>query len=515
MEKKKLDKRFIIPTIILAIIVCIVLILVLMPKKDNSKVVDLSDTTVLEFRDIEKSVSGTGVVESADSTLVYSTLSYLVTSVDIKLGDYVEKGQLLATLDDRYILDQITSQEINLGNTQNALQQQVNAAQTNYDNFNYALKNGLNTSLNSAQMQLDSALEGYDKAVDARENYKAQNAQIVNAKTALNDAKAKLNTAKTNYENADEQNKDALKEELDKAQENYNKAKKEYDDITSKDEVLKELDNAVTAALKGYNSAKTTYDSVKNSVYDQLDAYKTALENAKESANTDAVEESIRQLKVTLSDTKIKAPVSGTVTAVYAKEGASGSGLLFVIEDVDNLIINTNIKGYDLGEVKEGLLVSISCEAIKNAKIDGVLTSVAPTANKTQFGTTDTTSEALFKAEVEVTTKNSGLKIGMEADLDYIVESQKGVFAVPYDAIYEKDGKSYVICAKEIKDEKYRLYEIEVLVGLDDDLDVVISSSELQEGMRILNSSDNYRDLIGQELKSGTIEASPFPFPMG
>ena len=44
------------------------------------------------------------------------------------------------------------------------------------------------------------------------------------------------------------------------------------------------------------------------------------------------------QLQESLEDTRITAPCSGTVTAVYAEVGSTGSGLLFIIEDVDDLV---------------------------------------------------------------------------------------------------------------------------------------------------------------------------------
>lgn len=499
--KKILNKKVIIP-IVAVITVAVLLLLFFSPNKSNKPVVDLSDTTVLEYRDIEKTISSSGIVESADSTLVYSTLAYLVESVNVELGDYVEKGQLLATLDDEVIQNQITSAQINLENTQTAQKQQLQAAKETYENFLYSLENGLNANLNAAELQVDNAYEAYSSAKKIYDEYLKTAPLIVAAKEALD-------KAQEDYNNASDTDREALKEALDKA-------KSDYNNVIKNDLTLEKYTQAVDKALEGYNTANKNLKSVKNALYDQLDAYETALNNAKANASDETIKESIRQLKVTLNDTKITAPVSGTVTAVYAKEGASGSGLLFVIEDTENLIVNTYIKGYDIGKVKEGLLVSVTCESIKNAVFEGIVLSIAPTANKNMYGTTDLTTEPLFATEVEITSAQSGLKIGMEADLDFIIESQKNIFAVPYDAVYVKNSKSYVICAQETSDKKYLLSEIAVEVGLDDDFDVVISGANLKEGMRILNSTENYRDLIGQELKSGVIDNSlTFPFMMG
>lgn len=498
--KKIFSKKVVIP--IIAVIVVAVVISFFLPKKSNLPVVDLSETTVLEYRDIQKSISSSGIVESSDSTLVYSTLSSIVEEVSVKLGDYVEKGQLLATLDDEAIQNQITSAQINLENTQTAQKQQLQAAKETYENFLYSLENGLNANLNAAELQVDNAFEAYSSANKIYNDYLKTAPAIVSAQAALTQAEE-------DYKNATDDNRDDLKAALDVAKKNYN-------DTLKADLTAQKYSEAVEGALKGYQTAKKNLKSVENALNDQLSAYETAYKNAKANSSDEAIKESIRQLKVTLSDTKVKAPVSGTVTAVYAKEGGVGSGLLFVIEDTEKLIVDTYVKGYDVSKVKEGLAVLITSEAIKNEVFDGVITSIAPTANKNAYGTTDLTSNPIFATEVEITSTGSDLRIGMEVDLDFIIESQKNIFAVPYDAVFEKNSKSYVICAQETKDEKYLLSEIEVEVGLDDDFDVVIYGTQLKEGLRILNNCEDYRDLIGQELKSGVIDNSlTFPFMMG
>jgi len=108
-------------------------------------------------------------------------------------------------------------------------------------------------------------------------------------------------------------------------------------------------------------------------VQDQLASYKTALDNAKVNADNLTGKESLRQLQEELKKTKITAPCDGMVTAVYAEEGASGAGLLFLIEDAERLVVHTTVKGYDLGEVHEGLPVVIQSEALGDTELEGTL----------------------------------------------------------------------------------------------------------------------------------------------
>jgi len=59
----------------------------------------IPDTTTLEKTDLEQTVAATGVFEAASSRTVASQFSYDVTSITVSVGDVVEKGQTLCTLD--------------------------------------------------------------------------------------------------------------------------------------------------------------------------------------------------------------------------------------------------------------------------------------------------------------------------------------------------------------------------------------------------------------------------------
>ena len=178
---------------------------------------------------------------------------------------------------------------------------------------------------------------------------------------------------------------------------------------TTVDNTLADYLTNVQTAWDNYQEALTSLAATEKTVNEQLKTYENNVTTAQIGANKAAQEESLRQLKENLDDTRITAPVSGTVTAVYAKVGGSGSGLLFVIEDVDDLIVNTSVKGYDVGTVQAGMKVLIQSDATGEAEMDGVITSIAPTSNKNAMGLTDTTGEAVFAAEVAVTSKDTGL----------------------------------------------------------------------------------------------------------
>lgn len=648
--------------VVAGICLAVVLAVFFLSPKDaraGSAVLDLSGTTVLQYMDMEDSISATGTVESAESMMVYSTMAYTVQEVLVEVGDYVEDGQLLARLDGQNILDSIESQEASLSASSGTSAASIAAAKDNYEQFKATLEDGLNSSILNAESAVTNAYNSYTSAVNTYERYKegldaGENTTLLNQEASLRSARTALESAQETYTNTQEDLYDAendigdarddladaedeladLEDDLADAEDRLDRCQWELDRLGSGDYTaritqlqntitalsaqlegeadpavqaqlqqqiaaarseLEQLSNAASrqaalaqeatqlgtavAQLKGevasaeaavaqaeakldqaiasrdayqrqltttertienatetyaaaitqYNAAVTSVDNAladyatavetaytayqtaqanlqaaNVSAQNQLESYRNSLNSAYAGANKAVSETSLRQLRADLDSTEITAPNAGTVTAVYAKVGSSGSGLLFVIEDVDNLVVETSVKEYDVGSVQEGMKAVISADAIKGKTVEGVITSIAPTANKTGQGLTDTTGDAVFAAEVEITTPDSGLKIGMEAQLDYIIAQQERVLAVPYYAVYENEaGQSCVIGVVEQEDGTYLLTELPVTTGMDDDLDIVISGEGISEGLRVVSEADEYRHLLGQALPAG------------
>lgn len=302
---------------------------------------------------------------------------------------------------------------------------------------------------------------------------------------------------------------------LDTAEKNRDNAKNAYDTAKAQrraaydnsDTTLSDYARAVDTAHDNYNAALVALDAARQASQTQLQSSKNALSSAEINGNTDSAVLKLAQMQEDLDETRVTANASGTVTAVYAKVGASGAGLLFVIEDVNNLIVKTSVSGYDIGDVKVGMPVTIKSDATGETVINGKINTIAPTSEKNAIGETNTAGDVLFDTEVVVLDQNTGLRIGMSARLKYIVEQQSGVISVPFDALYEKeDGQSYVLAAIPQADGKYLLKEMPVTKGLENDLDVVITGDGVEEGLRILTTPENYRALIGRQITAYSLE---------
>jgi RND family efflux transporter MFP subunit len=112
--------------------------------------------------------------------------------------------------------------------------------------------------------------------------------------------------------------------------------------------------------------------------------------------------------RIALVRSSITSPIDGTVTAVIAKEGSIGEGLLFVVEDTDNLKITTRFREHDISRVRTGMNVAITSDALGSSIYEGVITRINPAA-------TINAPTVEFEAEVRVTSENTSLQIGMNA----------------------------------------------------------------------------------------------------
>ncbi len=274
---------------------------------------------------------------------------------------------------------------------------------------------------------------------------------------------------------------------------------------------MAQLEQGVDSAKRGVDSAqlqkeiaqnqvsnaKDQREASNNAIQQQIDSLKDSLVGSQIAAqSTQSQEIAIQKMQNTLEDATITAPVSGVVTAVYAKVGEPGNGLLFVVEDTQSLKINTKIKEYDVANIREGMSVVIKSDATGDQEISGTVTYIAPAAVKTEAGNTQTggnDSNVEFEAEVQVNDPNCGLRIGMNTRLTVLLEEKQDVFGVPYDAVVEKaDGSTVVYAAVEQqnsgKNTSYVVTEIPVTTGLETDFYIEISGGEVTPGMAVISN---------------------------
>lgn len=257
---------------------------------------------------------------------------------------------------------------------------------------------------------------------------------------------------------------------------------------TSQDELTK-AESALKRAQLSYDNAQASLENIKNknttTTKNNIEIQRVALEKQKK----------------TLNDTKIIAPTTGTVTMVNAKENGSTAGLLFVIEDTDNLIISTAIGEYDISLIKLGQEVIIKADSTGDKQFIGTVSKIAPTAIKDASGNTASSSNVQFDTEITMKDKDPNIKIGMNVRLTIKLNEKKGVYSVPYDAIVaEADGSQWIYVLETTqKDGKAQstTRKIQVQTGMETDMYLEISSPDLKDEMIIqINPKDSTKPSI-------------------
>lgn len=251
------------------------------------------------------------------------------------------------------------------------------------------------------------------------------------------------------------------------------------------------------AAKQSAESAKQQQEATKNAIEQQIESLQDSLVGSQLAAESNRAQEiAIQKMQNTLADASITAPVSGVVTAVYAKVGEPGNGLLFVVEDTESLKVKTRIKEYDIANVQVGMPVTIKSDATGDKEISGTITYIAPAAVKSDTGSTQTSSNnsnVEFEAEVQVNDKDSGLRIGMNTRLTVLLEEKQDVFGVAYDSVVKKQDGTDVLYAVEPKSTEgkdastYIVTEVPVTTGLETDFYIEVSGSNIQNGMSIVS----------------------------
>lgn len=284
---------------------------------------------------------------------------------------------------------------------------------------------------------------------------------------------------------------DAARLEVKKAKEDLSSdADKAIKSQKARDDELKTLAQNLETARDNYESAKRNLESTKTQVANEISGLSDNLKTAKAGANNlDSVE--IENLTEELEKSLIKAPADGTVTEVDAKEGQAPAGPLAKIETIDTLRIESQVKEYDKNSVAVGTLVEITSDSAMGETYKGMVISIDPVPMTASAD--NKTGEVLYKTTIELDEgQETKLSPGMTLRVKYIMSEEKNTFKVPTDAVFERDGKNYILALKDMGKDKYQIQKVEVSLGLSNDAETAIKSKDLKENDKVLATSGGY-----------------------
>ena len=140
-----------------------------------------------------------------------------------------------------------------------------------------------------------------------------------------------------------------------------------------------------------------------------------------------------------LEDTALKAPVAGTVTALYVQVGEmAGAGrAAIVLSDVAALEVSVNLDETDVARVAVGQEARVSLDAFPGVEMAGEVTYIAPTADVSS-------GVVLYPVTIRLTPPGLPVRAGMTADVDIVTASQEDALIVPLRAIKSEGKEAYV-----------------------------------------------------------------------
>lgn len=459
-------------------------------------------TTTLQKTSLTDSVSVTGTVASGSTASVTasdSVKTYKVTAVNVAVGDTVKAGDVIATLDTSDVEKQIETAQQNYSDT-------LDQAETSYTQS----VEDQSTNLTQLQEDLANAQEDYDTL--GLDRYSSMQDPTMADKTnreiveyyyglyaekiaQLENTIASLQIQLTNAQkdgNADQQQ--AIQGQLTDYQSQLSTTKGQcsipelgLQGFDAVKQAYYSIDGGASSYKQKLETAQQQYDNAVTTNSRNVDSAETKLEQASRTPDT------LTTLQSTLEDCTLTATMDGTITELNATVGSVCTGTVATIQDVSDLTVEVTIPASSVGKLSTGMQCNITSDATGDATITGTLTRIDPVANE----------EGSFGATVTVNGSDTGLLIGISAQVEIVISEKDDIFTVPRDAVgTHDDGSSYVLRKTGGEGVDMTFEEVDVTTGDSNDYYIEISGDGLNEGDVIRSSSD-----LTQGIETATQEA--------
>ncbi len=254
----------------------------------------------------------------------------------------------------------------------------------------------------------------------------------------------------------------------------------EVGDRVGRGQVLAELDpNQLNQAKVQLDNARINFDRI-DKLYQiggvakqQWDAQKAALDVAQTAYNN------------LLENTQLRSPVSGVVTARNYDNGDMANPALpiYIVEQISPVKLRINVSERYFNEVKKGMPVSITVDALAGRDFQGFVSLVYPSIDALSH---------TFGVEVQVPNKDLAIRPGMYARAEMRLDEKPALMVADKAVIRQVgSGEFFVFVVKEGK-AIHRMVEVG---GIQDSNYQVLSGLELGEvvvsaGMSGLNDGN-------------------------
>jgi HlyD family secretion protein len=408
---------------------------------------DLSSyqTTTIGRGNLTATVGATGTVRSNQSTLLTWQTSGTVAGEIVEVGNVVQTGQVLASLEEDSLVQSVILARSDLLAAQKALEDLQDSELERFQAWQAVL------GARQAIIEAERALDPYE-VQDFRDDMDDARTEVVDAQEALAEAEDDLEP----YLEFDEENanRKRFQDDLDEAQQDYDEAVRELE--------LLELEQ---------QAAETNLALAQAHLNDAERAY----ERVKDGPNPDdvaALEARIAAAEATLALAELKASFPSTVTDVLVKPGdqATPGKLAFRLDDLSMLLVDVRVSEVDINRVAIGQPVLMTFDAVLGREYNGQVTKIASLGSATQ-GVVE------FIVTVEVVDADESVRPGMTAAVSIVVEELNNVLLVPNRAVRVLDGNRVVYLLQNSE-----LTPVRVTLGASSDLESEVVDGDLKSG---------------------------------
>ncbi len=444
----KLSKRTAILLAGLAIVILIGAVVgVMQMNASRAASINAFDTVTVRRDTLVATVNATGALGPLrEAQLAFSATGPLA-QLNVKQGDLVQTGQVLAKLDTRSLDLQLVQAEANL-----------TAAQAKLDQ----LKTPSPADVAAAQAAVTSAEAGLAQLKNPSPN------DLLAAKADVDKAAAAVARAQADYDR-------------------IGGASNSFIAMTPQSLALQQATLDYQKATALFNSKFSPTDSQLKQAQASLEQARANLSRLTSPSANDvkgaqaAVDQSraARDLaQARVDDAIIRAPFAGLVTRVDLDLGSfvTAGRAIIVVADTATLQVKLNIDETDIARVQNGQDVTIGLDAYPDATLNARVSDVASTATTVQ-------GVVNYVVTVSINPGNVPVKIGMTANANIVVARKENVLLVPNRAVRATSSKRFATIQKA----DGTTQEIEVKLGMANDLETEVLGG-LNEGQTLVVS---------------------------
>lgn len=271
-----------------------------------------------------------------------------------------------------------------------------------------------------------------------------QKNNLTNQQANLEQSLANLESTKANLATR-QASLDSSKADLASREASLSQAKSDYARIQSLANINAVSAQEVEQALTAVKTAQANVESAKQAIKTaqaNLTAGKADITTAQASIKKSQTEVSTAQKN--LNNTRITAPMSGTVISITTKQGQTvnanqSAPTIVTLADLSTVRVKAKISEADVINLKAGMPVYFNVIGNADKKINATLQAIEPAPQNTTANSTSTDSAVYYMGYFDVPNPDGQLRINMTTQV-YIVENKaSNVLSVPSSAI--KKGK--------------------------------------------------------------------------